>query len=347
MQAFRLRGYQMLRPTPIRRYLSVMNAKGFAAEQVVKGADLDIDSLQTPRYLIDKSQYLRFVENMIALDGGEGLGLDIGLAFDIRNCGVLGHASLSCRSIRQSVEEFWGGYGQALGMMAHVAILRGDDAAVMVDISTQPMSGLAHRLFVEEALCMFLKGGSQVSGVEPRFMKLEFAYAAPRYAERYQDIFHCPVEFDAARTRATLSRTWFEMPLNNSDPELIELYREHLVQIQQQIETSVPLVAQLCNLFMRHDGEIPPLDAAAHELGFRPRTFRRQLHQQGHSYRKVVADFRTERALDCLRSGTEAVKQVSKRVGFDDVNAFRRAFKSWTGKTVHQYLAENTRLKPH
>jgi len=331
----------MLRPTPIRRYLTVMTAKGYAIDEVVKGAGLDIDALDDPQYLIDAGQYRRVVENMIELAGDEGLGLSIGLQRDVKDFGILGYAALSCRSVRHSVEEFWGRYGDALGMMAKIAVPRGNAEALTVDIVAASISPAVDRFFIEEALCLLLKVGAQVSGVEPRFARIHFSFAQPHYAKRYEEIFHCPVKFGAGRTRATPHGSWFEMPLKTSDPELVRLYTQHLVHLQHQIETSDPITVRLRSLFVRNDGKIPPLDTAANQLGLSPRTLRRQLQLQGQCYRKLSAEFRKAMSLDQLRSGGAATKMVSRQAGFEDVNAFRRAFKKWTGKTISEYRTQS------
>ena len=330
----------MLRPLPLRRYLSVMNAKGYTTVAVLDGTGIELAQLEQPDCLVDETQYQRIVENMMALSGGEGLGLDIGLERDVKDSGVLGYASLSCHSIRHSVEEFWGGYGSAHGEMAWVTIPRSSGKQVTVDIDARSMSALGYRFFVEEALCLLIKVGAQVSGVETRFLGLRFSYPEPKYAARYREIFTCPIEFDAPRTQATLDREWFEAPLKTSDPGLIALYKQHLVQQQRQIDSSSPLSARLHSLFKLHGSRLPTLDEAARALKLSPRTFRRRLQEQGQNYRRLVAEFRAELAVEALKSGNAAAKQISQRAGFDDVNAFRRAFKSWTGKTVSAYRAE-------
>jgi AraC-like DNA-binding protein len=57
------------------------------------------------------------------------------------------------------------------------------------------------------------------------------------------------------------------------------------------------------------------------------------------SCRNIVAEHRRESSLDLLRSTQLATKVIGQRAGFDDVNAFRRAFKRWTGQNVTQYRA--------
>lgn len=329
----------MIRPLPLRRYLSVMHAKGHATAAVLAGTGIDAAMLDDPQSLVEVDQYLRLVENMVALTGGEGLGLDVGLERDVKDSGVLGYAALSCRSIRHSVEEFWGGYGGTHGEMARVSIPRSSGREITLGIDARSMSPLGYRFFVEEALCLLIKVGAQVSGVESRFLRLSFSYPAPAYAARYRQIFACPIAFNAPRTLATLDRDWFEAPLKTSDPVLIAMYKQHLLQQQKQIDASSPLHARVFAEFKLCGSSLPPLDDIARALKLSPRTFRRRLHEQKLSYRRLVAEYRVALACESLRAG-QATKQVSEAAGFDDVNAFRRAFKNWTGKTVGEFLAE-------
>ncbi len=331
------RGIELLRPTPIRRYVSVMLAKGYPLAAVVRGTGLDVDALTDSKYLVDPAQYLGAVENMIELTGGEGLGLEIGLQRDAKDFGILGYAALSCRSVRQAVEEFWGRHGEALGMMAKIAIPRGDSEPLSLGIAAASNSPQVYRFFVEEALCLLSTVGAQVSGVVPRFSSLTLRYPAPSYQRRYREVFDCPVVFGAARTRVILRRSWFEMPLKTSDPELIHLYQSHLVSLRHEIEASNPLGVRLHHLFDRRSGDFPPLNEAAKQLGVSPRTLRRQLQQRGQTYRKLIADQQRKSSLSLLRSTQLCTKAVGQRAGFDDVNAFRRAFKRWTGQSVTEF----------
>lgn len=332
----------MLRPTPLRRYLSVMKLRGHVVEQVLAGTGVDAQRLEDPRYLIEASQYQHIVANMLALVGNDGLGLEIGMQRDVKDFGILGYAALSCRTIRHSVEEFWGGrggYGEAMGMMAKLVIPRGNSETVTVDITAPMVSPAVYRFLVEEALCLLLKVGAQVIGVEPNFTQLEFSYPRPRYAARYRELFRCPVNFNATRTRASFDRAWFERPLQTSDPELIQLYKQKLSEMREEITHHQPLPARLLSLFIERRA-VPPLASAARELGLSPRTLRRQLLQQQRSYRELATRYRLERALELLSTGTVAAKQISEQAGFGDVNAFRRAFKSWTGKTIREYRVQ-------
>ena len=70
------------------------------------------------------------------------------------------------------------------------------------------------------------------------------------------------------------------------------------------------------------------------------RTLRRHLQEEGASYQKLVGEFRADLAQEYLRSSSISTKEVAFLLGYNDTNAFRRAFKEWTGTTVQEYRAQ-------
>lgn len=327
----------MIRPTPLQRYLQVMAEKGFSTEQVLAGSGLSRAQFDDPQALVDMGSYHRVVDNIVRLAPEQGIGLDVGLARELSDFRILGYAAQACQTIRQAVEEFWGRYGDALGMMSKLSICDQSKQLVTIEMLAVDLSEPTYRFFVEEGWLLLLKLGSQVSGVPARFEGMTFSYPEPAYSHRYQEIFNCPIKFGAARTAAVISRQWFEQPLPTTDTELCQLYRSNLDVLIRQIDASSTLRVRLHELLVKLGGQVPPLEEVARQFNLSPRTLRRQLQEEGTSYRQVVEQFRIELIFDSLRAERLSAKQLSERLGFDDVNAFRRAFKKWTGYTLGEY----------
>lgn len=60
-------------------------------------------------------------------------------------------------------------------------------------------------------------------------------------------------------------------------------------------------------------------------------TFRRRLDREGHSYQDIKDQVRSAMAIDLLCSSAKSVGEISDLIGFQEVSAFHRAFKKWTG----------------
>lgn len=327
----------MIRPTPLQRYIQVMAERGIDAHRVLEGSGLTEAQLEDHQGLVDMGGYHRVVENIVHLAPDSGIGLDMGLSRELTDFRILGYAAQACHTIRQSVEEFWGRYGDALGMMSKLSICDQSAQRVTIELLAVDLSEPTYRFFVEESWLLLLKLGSQVSGTSAHFEGMTFAFPEPSYGARYHQIFKCPIKFNAGRTAAVISRHWFEQPLPTTDPELCQLYRNNLDLLTRQIDASSTLRVRLHELLVKQGGQIPALEEVARQFGMSPRSLRRQLLEEGTSFRKVVEQFRIELTFDCLRGGRLSAKQLSDRLGFDDVNAFRRAFKKWTGHTLSDY----------
>jgi AraC-like DNA-binding protein len=77
----------------------------------------------------------------------------------------------------------------------------------------------------------------------------------------------------------------------------------------------------------------------AAELGVHPRTLRRQLADDGTSYRALLNEARSTLAVDLLCNVGLTVEQVSRRLGYTDTSTFCHAFKRWHGTSPTTYLA--------
>ena len=98
------------------------------------------------------------------------------------------------------------------------------------------------------------------------------------------------------------------------------------------------LRSRLRSIFLTTPGALPDLSQASTTLGISVTTLRRQLDADGLSYQAIKDEFRYDLAREYLRSGRMSSKKVSYLLGFAAPNAFSRAFKSWSGQTVGEFL---------
>lgn len=332
----------MLRPVTLRRYLMMMRAKGFAAEDVLKGSGIDASRIDDENYLIEMVSLHRVVESMIRLTGDNGIGIDAGLEHQYSDFGILVFATLSGPNQLRNIEDLWNRHNVTVGLSTRLSVVKLDEQRLYVDIDVVATTEPAYRFFVEESLMLFTKVGPEMCNRPPPVPeKIEFSFPEPPYSGRYRSLFQCPISFGANRSRATFPSEWFEQPLKTSNRELRQFCEQRLEQLRQQISTACPTSLLLGSVLMKKRGVIPTLDVAAREMGVSSRTLSRQLQLEGTSYRKEIERYQTALVLDCIKSKQKTAKEISELAGFSDVNAFRRAFKRWTGITVREYRNAN------
>lgn len=335
----------MMRPLPLRRYITWLKERGYAPEALLDQCGISLASLDDPQFLLATTDYFQVIGRLLDLAKDEsdaGIGLDIGMAREVSDFRIMGYAAMTCRSIRQSVEDIWYQYGDALGMMSKISITMQDDESMALLIEASTPSERIHRFTVEETLSILLKVGTQVSGTAPKFDRIELSYPDPGYGARYRDLFQCPVKFGQAHCRVVINARWLDSPLATADDELHQIYRNNLVQLKHMIDSGESTATRLRNVLNRNLRQIPTLEQAAMALGTSPRSLRRGLQQEDETFRNVVDTFRLNLVLDGLQTGQHTAKQLAQLSGFDDTNAFRRAFKKWTGLTVREAQQQQT-----
>lgn len=82
---------------------------------------------------------------------------------------------------------------------------------------------------------------------------------------------------------------------------------------------------------------IPTLEAIAANLNTSSRSLQRKLQEEGVTYQQLSDSTRKSLALHYLESGQYPVKEVSYILGYNELSAFNRAFRRWTGTTPVSY----------
>lgn len=327
----------MFRPARIRHYLAVMQLHGHAAGAVLAGSGIEVSALMESATLVSLDQYRSVVANMLTLTGNGGIAFELGSCSEIADLGLVGYAMISSTTVRQALS-LWIRYSRSLvGTCWSVRLLYEGQEQVTVEIVEELPTAGGLPFCVEEFVAMTQKIGGALAGEVPVLQRIDLSYSAPKHAAQYHEVCQCPVRFSAPRTEITLAKHWVDKALRGSDREFNDICLQNCSQIMRQIAQESSLLARLRMLLLRSPSAIPTLDEAAVALAVSGRTLRRQLQEQGHSYYKLVTDFRTELACEYLRSSSLSAKEIGYLLGFTSSNAFRRAFKSWTGCTISVY----------
>ncbi|MDV7145812.1 AraC family transcriptional regulator ligand-binding domain-containing protein [Tropicimonas sp. TH_r6] len=146
---------------------------------------------------------------------------------------------------------------------------------------------------------------------------IRFGAAMPGVAMRQTDLFAPnprPVTRDAAITSSDLSRELGIEPIHSFVDEV-----QHMLVLQYLLgDTSAEAVAKRLSLGVRG--------------------MQRRLQEQGTNYREMKQAFLRNRACILLRQSNASVDEISKLLGYDEPNNFRRAFHKWTGVSPLRYV---------
>lgn len=335
----------MFRPTHVRRYVSLMQARGFNADAVLRDSGLDSVALDDANCLISVEQSQTIVSNMIRLTGDSSLGFAFGMEARITDIGIVGHAFMSVRTMRQVVS-LWIQYGNSLvGSLLQLQLEEYEDGEWGLLVTGAGARGSGYAFCVEDFFVSGTRWGSLLAGEPFRISRLQMSYPRPVHAQLYEDFFHCPVEFDAAATRIRFAFPPLDHPQRADNDTLNDICVRHCQQVMRQIASQSPLISRIRSLFLQKTDTLPDMSRAARELGVSVRTLRRRLLDEGTSYQKLMDRFRHDLAIEYLSTGLMTPKEVAYLLGFKFPNTFQRAFRSWTGQTVGEYTGRTRKRR--
>ena len=328
----------MLRPIQVRHHLSFMRNRGFSAREVLAGSKIEAAKLEDPAYLVSPDCCHRVVRNIVALTRDSGIGLKMGSAMGLGELGIVGYAMASSSNLGEAVA-LWLQYGNSpVGFPFTLKAVDDPGAGTWGIIAlSNGMSGAIYRFYVEEILAMGVNFLKISTGLDVRLVEIQFAYPKPSHHRLYEQLFDCPISFDAARTQALVLSPSPETPVKSNDSELRELCIRHCSQVVRHISQHGPVSARLRALLTAR-GSMLALDQAAEAMNLGPRTLRRKLKAEGSSFQAILDELRADLAREYLAAGLLPTKEIAFRLGFSDVESFRRAFKAWTGMIVGTYI---------
>jgi AraC-like DNA-binding protein len=330
----------MLRPNKLRYYVALMEARGIPPESVLAGTGLEYRRLSDPAYLVDIHQCVAVVANLIRLTGDQGIGLDIGNHARLTDLGITAHAMISSSTLRQAAA-YWIEYSNLMGMLVRLELEEAGAEWVVRYSAVEPL-GFIYNFCVEEILVSGLKIGEALTGQPLVAKEITLSYPAPLHAALYGRYFDCPVHFNAARSSITIRTPSLETPLPSNDDELNNVIRQHCSQVARQLETGTPVVARIRQLLLRNARRMPSLEEASASFAMSARTLARRLDEEGTSYQALINQLRLDLTVEYLKSEHLTPEEIGDLLGYSDTNAFRRAFKSWSGTTIQRYLERNS-----
>jgi AraC-like DNA-binding protein len=142
----------------------------------------------------------------------------------------------------------------------------------------------------------------------------------------------CPVRFEQPVNQIVFKAEWLDRSadLGNKTtyPTILALCDDLLADLRLRVGVTGRIRAVL----LRDIANPPSFEVIAKLLGANGRSLRRQLRQQGFSFRGLRDELRTQIALSYLRNTTLSNEDIALSLGFSDAANFRRAFHRWTNK---------------
>ncbi len=195
------------------------------------------------------------------------------------------------------------------------------------------------RIFAEELFLIIVRGlMCWLAGRRIPFARASFAFPRPAHSAEYHAMFSSDLAFGAPETGVWFDARFLKCPVVQDKAGLKQFLRDAPQSVFIRYRNRDGWVARVRRRLRRVDGDQwPTLEAMADQLHVTASTLRRRLEDEGSSYRELKDGLRRDLAIDLLCRTSLSVETIAYGLGYQEVSAFYRAFRQWTGTRPGSY----------
>ena len=331
--------FSSIRPTKLLFYLRCMEKFGYKEEHVLEGTGLDKARLNDPYLLVEISDYIRIVSNMLRLTNCQGLPFQMAKELVPGDLGVLGHAVSSCKNTEEG-GEIWRKYSRFFfgNLFSFNETVKDGRRFYEFTPRVKLLSHLV-QFFIEEKITVDFTLFKKFNNCQVRCRYYGLTYPAPPHKKLYEEVIGIPATFNAERILyvVDLEKEWMTKPFHWADSETARICKAYLEEVAAVAGCRTTITAKAKYLIKENLPRILSVDEMAEHFSCSARTFCRYLAMENSRYQDLIASVRTETAKNFLATTSISADRIADHLGFSDTGSLRRSFKLWTGMTISEY----------
>lgn len=313
---------------------------GLPTRKLLQECGLDEAVHLQPMARVPVRQYEKFLLEMIFASGDEMLGLHLGQQVMPAVYGVISALGMGASTLRESVETTVRYQSLVAGNAGTLDLVYQGDS-LLLTIRAVHQNPVLRRHVFECVLVLFGRMYRFVTGLPtlcPRRLWVEYSPPSAEAARQIEKEAGCPVEFEADSSGMEVGPEVLSVALNAYGDDAFrmaeELARRQLQAQQQSGGILGQIRLQVHDLMLTG---IPRRELVADRLKISVRTLDRRLAEVGQTWQSLLDSLRLQMAREYLSKPEMTVREVAERLGFADIRAFQRRFRTWTGLSPSEY----------
>lgn len=326
-------GDRVYEATKLAAIFDMLVSLGISADAILRDVNIPLQDVHSSQARISLMQLMTISQNAIRLSAERHLPYRIGASIHVSTYGMYGYAILCCPDFRKAMDFATRYHALAAPLAAIEFAEQKGQASWTIEPNSHIGGGSAlHRFITEMQIGIHISLMRDIMGAAFVPSRIELTYAQPEDFALPPDHVGCPVHFGRPANQIVFESDWLDQAAGLGNkltyPTIVALCDELLGDLKLRVGVAGKIRA----ILLRDIANPPTFEATAKLLSVNDRSLRRQLRQQGFSFRGLRDELRTQVALKYLRATDLANEDIALALGFSDAANFRRAFHRWTNK---------------
>jgi AraC-like DNA-binding protein len=249
---------------------------------------------------------------------------------------LITYAVLHSRDLEQALRRMLRAFGATLSDIRGELVIESGEAIVRLQTKIR---GPNARRFAEETFLIMVHGLlCWLGGRRIAVNRADFAFERPVHAAEHAIMFAHDRRYDAPRTELHFDAAVLKSKIAQSDKTVKEFLRHAPQSVFLKYKNVDGWSARVRRRLKQSDGtRWPAFEEVAAEFNVAPSTLGRRLEAEGTTFQAMKDDVRRDLAIHHLHETARTVGDIARDLGYEDVSAFRRAFKKWTKSRPASY----------
>jgi AraC-like DNA-binding protein len=312
--------------------------RGIPAKRLCQLCSIDLEALKKGSIEISKKQFNNLWKNASHLCNDPLFGLHFGESLQLAALGVVGEIIKSSDTVGQAISIAASLTG-AVNDLFTMKIERSKKSFVVHLISTD----VQNNEFVERQLADLLMvftihelNGFLLERIKPSTVTYPYKLSNK---EEYERVLRCKNIKKGNEYSIEFKNSYWDEPILTANYELQKLSVQKLNSQQKDKLASVKAFkVKIMDYLMQNSYlGILSLEDVAANFNITSRSLQRKLQEEGITFQQLTDSAKKSLAIHYLGSGNYQIKEISNMLGYNELSAFSRAFKRWTGKAPINY----------
>ncbi|SHN44906.1 AraC family transcriptional regulator [Chitinophaga sp. CF418] len=309
------------------------------ATQLCRLSGIDLAALKADTgYTVSKQQLDAIWQQASQLSDDPLFGLHFGESLQLSALGIVGEIIRTSDTVGMAVEKA-ASLSHLLTDLFRIVV---ESSGKVFTIRFLPQTERPDAFSFRQTLELFMVfvvhelDGLLLRKIKPVAVRLPYRL---ENAEEYERVFRCMVEKSAAEYALVFDREYQQEPLLTAN---YDMQQALLRRVNESINVTGGALGDKIRHYLLTNAYlgIPSLNEIAANFNVSARTLQRKLKEEGISYQDVADEVRKSLAIHYLEEGGYPVKEISYMLGYNELSAFTRAFKRWTGRTPVSFQKE-------
>ena len=299
-------------------------------------AGIHKDDLDNPFNELNLRQFCQLFEEAAAQTGNDNFGLQFGASYQPKQLGAIGYAAISTPTLAAAIHTLEKYFPAHQG---HSSFRVVEDKGVL---------WLSYRVFdqrvkhlrqdAELSMAVFVNIFRHALGKAWCPLEVCFEHGRPDGAKEHSRCFGAPTEFSRRTNAIAFRRSDLAAPMPSCDPHLFALIEPFLKSRCEWSARSMDfssIVREQIKLNLVDNDASPK--KISEVLGLSKHAFKERLKTNHVTFQDLLRAARQELALHYLKDPDIPLTEVAMCLGYSELSAFSRAFRSWTGFSPRKY----------